>query len=143
MTTRVLLVHHDIDLADQEADALRRRGYEVQQCMGPIGARCPVLAGYRCEMADAADVLVYDAWVTGEPEGAERLIEGLREIHPDVPVVLTASGIEPDWIDLAGEHRITPLVGPPTGARLAEAIEQAVSLVGTDGDEAAGGPTPS
>ena len=129
MSTRVLLVHHDIDLADQEADALRRRGYEVQQCMGPIGARCPVLAGRRCEMADEADVLVYDAWVTGEPEGAERLIHGLREIHPDVPVVLTASGIEPDWIDLAGEHRITPLVGPPTGARLAEAIEEAVSLV--------------
>jgi len=129
MATRVLLVHHDIDLADQEADALRRRGYEVQQCMGPIGARCPVLAGRRCEMADEADVLVYDAWVTGEPEGAERLIEGLREIHPDVPVVLTAPGIEPDWIDLAGEHRITPLVGPPTGARLAEAIEEAVSLV--------------
>ena len=129
MPTRVLLVHHDIDLADQEADALRRRGYEVQQCMGPIGARCPVLAGRRCEMADEADVLVYDAWVTGEPEGAERLIHGLREIHPDVPVVLTASGIEPDWIDLAGEHRITPLVGPPTGARLAEAIEEAVSLV--------------
>jgi hypothetical protein len=130
MTTRVLLVHHDIDLADQEADALRRRGYEVQQCMGPIGARCPVLAGHRCEMADEADVLVYDAWVTGEPEGAERLIEGLREIHPDVPVVLTASGIEPDWIDLAGKHRVTPLVGPPTGSRLAEAIEEAVSLVG-------------
>jgi len=129
MATRVLLVHHDIDLADQEADALRRRGYEVQQCMGPIGARCPVLAGRRCEMADEADVLVYDAWVTGEPEGAERLIEGLREIHPDVPVVLTASGIEPDWIDLAGEHRITPLVGAPTGARLAAAIEEAVSLV--------------
>jgi len=127
--TRVLLVHHDIDLADQETDALRRRGYEVQQCLGPIGARCPVLSGRRCDMADEADVLVYDAWVTGEPDGARRLIEGLREIHPDVPVVLTATGMEPDWIELAGQHRITPLVGVPTGARLADAIEEAITDV--------------
>lgn len=125
--TRVLLVHHDIDLADQETDALRRRGYEVQQCLGPIGAHCPVLSGRVCDMAEAADVLVYDAWVTGEPDGAQRLIEGLREIHPDVPVVLTATSFEPDWIDLAGRHRITPLVGAPTGERLAEAIERAIS----------------
>ena len=126
MPTRVLLVHHDIDLADQEADALRRRGYEVQQCMGPIGARCPVLAGRRCEMADEADVLVYDAWVTGEPDGAQRLIEGLRDIHPDVPVVLVATALEPSWIETAGLHRVTPLVGNPTGDRLAEAIERAM-----------------
>lgn len=124
--TRVLLVHHDIDLADQETDALRRRGYEVQQCLGPIGAHCPVLSGRVCEMAEAADVLVYDAWATGEPDGAQQLIEGLREIHPDVPVVLTATSFEPDWIDLAGRHRITPLVGMPTGDRLAEAIEKAI-----------------
>jgi hypothetical protein len=124
--TRVLLVHHDIDLADQETDALRRRGYEVTQCLGPIGASCPVLSGRSCRLADEADVLVYDAWVTGEPDGAQRLIEGLREIHPDVPVVLTATSFEPDWIDLAGRHRITPLVGMPTGDRLADAIEQAI-----------------
>jgi hypothetical protein len=129
--TRVLLVHHDIDLADQETDSLRRRGYEVQQCLGPIGSRCPVLSGHTCAMAEAADVLVYDAFATGEPDGAQRLIEGLREIHPDVPVVLTATGIEPDWIELAGRHGITPLVGAPTGARLADAIEQAISTAET------------
>ena len=127
--TRVLLVHHDIDLADQETDSLRRRGYQVQQCLGPIGARCPVLSGRYCDMAEVADVLVYDAFVTGEPEGAQRLIEGLREIHPEVPIVLTATGIEPDWIEVAGRHGITPLVGAPTGARLAEAIEQAIANV--------------
>lgn len=126
--TRVLVVHHDIDLADQEADSLRRHGYEVQACMGPIGAHCPILSGRRCDMADDADVLVYDAWVTGEPDGAQRLIEGLREIHPDVPVVLSATGMEPDWVELAGEHGVTPLVGPPTGARLAAAIEEALAI---------------
>jgi DNA-binding NtrC family response regulator len=126
--TRVLVVHHDIDLADQEVDSLRRRGYEVTQCAGPIGAwaGCPVLAGQECTMADEADVLVYDAWATGEPDGAQRLIEGLRDVHPDVPVVLVASGIEPDWIETAGQHGITPLVGAPSGERLAAAIESAL-----------------
>jgi hypothetical protein len=127
--TRVLVVHHDIDLADQEVDSLRRRGYEVSQCSGPIGAwaGCPVLSGRTCSLADEADVLVYDAWATGEPEGARALIEGLREIHPDVPVVLLASGMEPDWVETAGWHRVTPLVGQPSGERLATAIEAALA----------------
>ncbi len=126
--TRVLVVHHDIDLSDLEVDSLRRRGYDVTQCLGPVGAHCPVLSGRTCSLADEADVLVYEAFVTGEPDGAQRLIEGLRDLHPDLPIVLTATGMEPDWIALAGPHRITPLVGPPTGERLAEAIEQAVAV---------------
>jgi DNA-binding NtrC family response regulator len=125
--TRVLVVNHDIDLADEEVDALRRRGYDVVDCGGPSGAQCPILSGRPCDLADGADVLVYDAWSTGEPEGAQRLIEGLRDIHPDVPVVLTAAGIEPDWMETAGAHRVTPLVGKPTGARLAAAIEAALA----------------
>lgn len=127
--TRVLVVHHDIDMADQEVDSLRRRGYEVTQCAGPIGAwaGCPVLVGKECTLADQADVLVYDAWATGEPDGAQRLIEGLRDVHPDVPVVLIASGIEPDWIETVGRHGITPLVGRPDGERLAAAVESALA----------------
>jgi hypothetical protein len=127
MPTRVLVVNHDIDLADEEVDSLRRRGYDVTECGGPIGAHCPILAGRPCSLAEEADVLVYDAWSTGEPDGARRLIEGLRDIHPNVPVVLTASGIEPEWIEIIGAHRVTPLVGTPTGTRLAEAIEEALA----------------
>ena len=123
--TRVLVVNHDIDLADQEVDSLRRRGYDVRECLGPIGSSCPILGGRPCELAAWADVLVYDAWATGEPEGAKALIDGLRALHPDVPVVLSASGIEPDWIETVGPHRITPLVGAPSGPRLAAAVEQA------------------
>jgi DNA-binding NtrC family response regulator len=124
--TRVLVVNHDIDLADEQVDSLRRRGYDVHECAGPIGAQCPILAGRPCELADGVDVLVYDAWSTGEPEGAQRLIEGLRDLHPTVPIVLTASGMEPDWIELMGGHGVTPLVGIPTGERLAQAIERAI-----------------
>ncbi|MCI0344827.1 MAG: hypothetical protein L0221_05190 [Chloroflexi bacterium] len=124
--TRVLVVNHDIDLADQEVDSLRRRGHDVRECRGPIGAHCPILAGRPCELVDWAEVLVYDAWATGEPEGAEALINGLRTYHPGVPIVLSASGIEPSWIDTSGPMRITPLVGPPTGERLVAAIEAAL-----------------
>jgi DNA-binding NarL/FixJ family response regulator len=125
--TRVLVVNHDIDLADEEVDSLRRRGYEVVDCSGPVGAQCPVLSGEPCSLADGADVLVYDAFSTGEPDGAQQLIEGLRDIHPDIPVVLTAAGMEPDWMETIGAHRVTPLVGKPTGARLVEAIETALA----------------
>lgn len=127
--TRVLVVNHDIDLADAQADSLRRRGYEVRECLGPIGAHCPILSGRSCDLVAGVDVLVYDAWATGEPDGARELIEGLRDTHPDVPIVLTAPGIEPAWVELAGRHRITPVVGDPTGARLAEAIETTLATV--------------
>ena len=125
--TRVLVVNHDIDLADNEVDGLRRRGYDVRECLGPIGAHCPILAGRSCSLADWAEVMVYDAWATGEPDGAVELIGGLREHHPEVPIVVTASGIEPDWIELTGPLAITPLVGEPSGARLASAIDDAVA----------------
>jgi hypothetical protein len=39
--TRVLVVHHDLDLADQEAESLRRFGYEVIECAGPTRNPCP------------------------------------------------------------------------------------------------------
>jgi hypothetical protein len=131
--TRVLVVNHDIDLADQEVDSLRRRGYEVRECLGPIGASCPILSNHPCELAEWADVLVYDAWATGEPDGAQALIEGLRTLHPHAPIVLSASGMEPDWIATVGSNRITPLVGLPSGERLASAIEAALVTARADG----------
>ena len=124
--TRVLVVNHDTALADEEVDSLRRRGYDVRECLGPIGAHCPILAGLACDLVDWADVVVYDAWATGEPEGAQALIEGLREHHPNVPIVLSAPGIEPGWIELSGTKQVTPLVGAPVGQRLVTAIQAAL-----------------
>ena len=126
--TRVLLVNHDVDVADQQTDALRRRGYEVIQCLGPAGGHCPILIGQPCDLAEDVDVLVYDAFATGEPDGAKRLIEGLREIHPAIPIVLCATGMEPDWMETRGLHGVTPLVGAATGERLVQSIEQAVAV---------------
>ena len=126
---RALVVHHDIDMADQETASLRRRGIEVEQCWGPEYTSCPVMRGEPCAAAERADVLVYDVLSTGESDGGRSLVDGLRELYPDKPVVLTASGIELDWVETEGPHRVVPLVGIPTGERLVEAIELATQGV--------------
>jgi hypothetical protein len=123
--TRVLVVHHDVDVADIEVDDLRRAGYEVDQCAGPIGGNdCPVLHGQPCWQVDAADVLVYDAWASGD--GRRALIEDLREVHPDKPVVLTSGGLLLDWVEGHGNHGVTPALGPPDTTVLAAAVEAAL-----------------
>ncbi len=125
--TRVLVVHHDLDLAGQEVDSLRRFGYEVNECAGPTRNRCPVLSGQPCDLAERADVLVYDVWASGDAEGARTLIENIREIHPDRPVVLTSPGLDLSWETEAGPHAVTMLRGQPTGARLHAAIQDALA----------------
>jgi hypothetical protein len=125
--TRVLVVHHDLDMAGQEVDSLRRFGYEVTECGGPTRNPCPVLAGRPCVLAEQADVLVYDVWASGDAEGSRTLIENIREIHPDTPVVLTAPGLSLNWEETTGRHAVTMLQGQPTGARLHEAIQGALA----------------
>jgi DNA-binding NarL/FixJ family response regulator len=125
--TRALVVHHDLDLGGQEADSLRRFGYEVTECSGPTRNVCPILAGRPCDLAERADVLVYDVWASGDAEGARTLVENIREIHPDTPIVLTSPGLALSWEEETGRHGVTSLVGQPTGARLHEAIQSALS----------------
>ena len=128
--TRALVVHHDIDLADQEADSLRRLGYEVEQCTGPSAYACPVMRGDACPAVERADVLVYDVLATTESDGGKRLVEGLRDLYPSIPVVLTASGMEFDWVETEGPHGVVPLVGAPTAERLDAAIREALRAPG-------------
>jgi hypothetical protein len=124
--TRVLVVHHDLDLAGQETDSLRRLGYDVVECGGPTRNRCPVLAGRACDLAQEADVLVYDAWASGDAEGARTLIDNIRDIHPETPVVLTSPGLALSWEEETGSHAVTVLTGQPTGVRLHDAIQAAL-----------------
>jgi len=132
--TRALVVHHDIDLADQEVESLRRFGYQVEQCSGPTANTCPVLNGGRCQLAEDSDVLVYDAWADGDSDGSTQLIKDLRRVHPQVPIVLTFPGIGMEGFDDEPTHGVVPLLGQPTGARLHEAIQQAIAqLKAADG----------
>lgn len=129
--TRVLVVHHDIDTADQEVDSLRRAGYEVTECIGPTGAArpCPVLRGSDCQLADGADVLVYDVFASGVTGNGGQLIEHLRDQYPDKPIVLTSTGMAVDWDDLEVTTGIMTVVGPPNRERLTAAIERALAQV--------------
>jgi hypothetical protein len=125
--TRVLVVHHDLAISDQEADGLRRVGFDVEQCQGPIGGHpCPVMRGMSCPAADRADVLVYDAWAMADSDRGRELIGHLRDDYPGKPVVLTSPGLELDWVETDGPHRVVPLVGVPTTTRLHAAIEEAL-----------------
>jgi hypothetical protein len=134
--TRVLVVHHDLDVSDIEVDLLRRAGYEVDQCQGPVGGSpCPVLHGERCWQVEKADVLVYDAWLTGD--GAETLVDDLRDLHPDKPVVVTSPGMMASWAEAGGRHGVTRADWAAQGG-LAGAIEDAIER----GPEAPSSPEP-
>jgi DNA-binding NtrC family response regulator len=123
--TRVLVVHHDVDVADIEVDELRRAGYEVQQCAGPIGGdACPVLGGDRCWQVEWADVLVYDMFASGD--GRRELIDDIRDVHPEKPVVLTSPGLAFDWVETKGPHAVTPALAA-TRSELVAAVERALA----------------
>jgi len=118
--TRVLMVYHDADIADIEADELRHAGYEVDRCAGPIGGNpCPVLHGDACWQVEDADVLVYDTWAA-ERHGEADLAAALRVIHPDIPLVLTSS--RPS----SGDDEPGGVIHAPTRASLGSAIEEAL-----------------
>ena len=123
--TRVLVVHHDPDMADHEADGLRRRGYTAVECSGPNYWACPILSGHECPAIDDVDVLVYDAFSAGSE--SERLIQQIRELHPNVPLVVVDQGMPLDWIETEGSHSVTPIVGVPSGDRIAAAVERALA----------------
>ncbi len=124
---RVLVVNHDLDMADVEVDALRRAGYEVDQCGGPTHARfaCPVLRGLPCWQVEWADVLVYDVWSAGD--GGEELTAGLHSGYPGKGIVLTTLGVDVSWLDESATAPYTILHGPPTKVSLSAAVETALA----------------
>ena len=124
---RVLIVHRSEGVTVAEAEGLSRLGYEVETCMGPAYHACPVLRGEPCPAVHRADVLVYDAWATNESESSRRLIEGLRDLYPEVPLVATVPGILLNWMETEGPHKVTPVVGVPTTQKLDEAIQEALA----------------
>ena len=127
--THVLVVHHDLDMADQESDWLRQAGYTVEQCAGPQYGPCPILHSKPCPAVEHTDVMVYDVWASGDTESEQDLIELLREQHPDIPIVLTAPGLEFDWVQTTGIHAVVPLIGALSRARLTGAIEEALRSI--------------
>ncbi len=124
---RAVVVNRDQGLAGQQAEVLRAAGYEVELCGGPQHEPCPVLDSLPCTLVDRADVLVYDAWITGSSDGGRQLIADLRETYADLPVVLTSVDRSLDWVETEGPHRVTPLLGKPTPEELLAAVEAALA----------------
>ncbi len=124
---KAVVVNRDPGLAGQQAEVLRAAGYEVELCGGPQHEPCPVLESLPCPLVDRADVLVYDAWITGSSDGGRQLIADLRETYADLPVVLTSVDRRLAWIETEGPHRVTPLVGKPTPEELLAAVEAALA----------------
>ena len=118
---RVLVVDHDVDLADLKVDSLRRAGFEVDQCGGPTHAltACPVLNGKPCWQVEWADVLVYDVWASGF--SGEELTEDLIKQYPGKAIVLTSQGMDVGW---AGAD-VDTLAGSQTRGALAKAVQAA------------------
>ena len=127
--THVVVVHPDPDMADQESDWLRQAGYAVNECAGPSHGPCPILAGQPCPAVESAEVLVYDLWATGDTQSEQELIERLRELHPDTPIVLTGPGMAFDWVETRGRHNVFPVIGTPSAARLREAVMAALASI--------------
>jgi hypothetical protein len=124
--TRVLLVYQDQNVADVEGDTLRRAGYEVDRCAGPIGGEaCPVLNGRPCWQVDKADVLVYDTW-DADLEHAQ-IIEDLLALHADKPLVLT-SPVSPQSFTAARRTIVRSIPVAASRAALPGAIEHALEL---------------
>jgi DNA-binding NtrC family response regulator len=115
---RVLVVDHDVDLADLKVDSLRRAGFEVDQCGGPTHAltACPVLNGKPCWQVEWADVLVYDVWASGF--SGEELTEDLIKQYPGKAIVLTSQGMDVGW----GGADVDTLAGSQTRGALAKAV---------------------
>lgn len=84
-------------------ETLAMPGVQVTYCPGPTaGQPCPVTAGCACWRADHADVIV-SALGLGDPE-ARRIVLGLRQQHPDVPLVVLAwrSDVVAGYTDVEG-----------------------------------------
>lgn len=125
--TRVVVVNHDPAVAAEQAEMLRRAGYDVDSCGGPAVEPCPVLDELPCPLVDRADVLVYDAWAAGDSDGGRQLVAHLREVYADLPVVLTAVDERLSWVETEGPQRVTPLSGRPSLEGLRQAIEAALA----------------
>lgn len=71
---------------------LRSEGYDVVGCCGPESLsrrRCPLEEGSSCPAIDAADVVVVS--LRSDTDRQPRVLAGIRERRPDLPVVVRAS----------------------------------------------------
>lgn len=90
---RVLLENPDGDAGLVAAAALRRAGYAVAICPGPVEegrppGRCPLVAHEGCALADGADVIVTSLGLDYAEN--QDVVRALRAHYPETPLVVEA-----------------------------------------------------
>ena len=116
--TKVLVVHHDIDLADQEVESSAGTATSWSSS-GPTANTCPTGAPVRWRHAP-------DVWRGGDADGSMELIADLRRVHPEVPIVLTFPGVGLSGFDDEPTHGVVPLEIGMCQPRLTEPIQRAI-----------------
>jgi hypothetical protein len=127
--TRLLVVHPNPLVAWDRAAALEHAGYEVEICGGPAHAGCPVIDDQACPLLDGADALIYDA-ALGSTGEMRLLVEHLRDMYADLPLVLIGAADASEWARVEGDQHVwhVPQVG--TVAELVAVVEEALTEQG-------------
>src|SRR6266508_6450838 len=103
----VLIAHRDPTYSEQLATDLRGAGYRVITCGGPWPPRERCIRcdkGY-CPLTEGADLMIYDAELTGLDDEGERhnLAVESALAHPDVPMLLAWPPDDPPDLGLLRE----------------------------------------
>jgi hypothetical protein len=112
-----------------ERAALEACGHHVLACPGPVVADCPVLRGLGCPLVERADVLFYDRALARLPTTTATLLDALRSLYADRPIILTEADVvtESDGLDLWVDDGVWRLVGQPDIERVELLVEEALA----------------
>ncbi len=125
--TRVLIEEADGAEALAYWRLLTDNGYSVQWCPGPdgpTGGRCPLVSTGHCDLVERADVVVSALGIDREP--SRKVIEAIRGLHPETPVVIQASRREyTRWAPLFDGDEVLQI--PVTGPALLASVEGALA----------------
>ena len=125
---KAVVVNREFPKAEQHAAALRAAGYTVELCGGPDHDDCPVLVGLPCRLADARRRAgLRRAGVSDGARLSRQLVADVREIYPDLPIVLTSVDVSLTWVETEGPQRVFPLAGDPSPDELRHAVEAALA----------------
>jgi DNA-binding NarL/FixJ family response regulator len=123
----VLVESADASAGMELTSALRKAGYGVAVCPGPMEKeRCPLTGPEGCAIAHGADVVVSSLGL--EQAEAREVLQALRARCPDVPLVVEISpGQDQEWPDLL---RGCELVRSPVAPEeLVSAVRRALESV--------------
>jgi DNA-binding NtrC family response regulator len=97
---RVLVESADDSLSLELTSALRKAGYGVAVCPGPLDhERCPLTGPEGCAIAHGADVVVSNLGL--ERAEAREVLQALRTRCADIPLVVEISpGQDEEWPEL-------------------------------------------